>query len=385
MRTGGPPALVGELAAALGPLGVSTTIASTDQAEPASSRRRTAITGDDLPPGAEQAELRLFPTRRPFRIAYAPDLNRYLDQKIAAFDALHLHTLYLYPQFAAYRHALRRGVPYVVSFHGALHPALRRRGRLRKAFTNLLWQDRMLAHAAAIHVTSRAEAATVADVARRVPRAIIPNIVRPSSPMSRADVDEFRKQHLGGDFGPIVLSLGRISRRKNLDVLVRAFGQVARGRRDARLVIAGPDDEGIGVELLGLARTMGVQSSVVFTGMLTGRAKSAAFAASSVFVNTSRAESFAISLIEAMAAGVPPVLAKTLDLASEIGENGAGMVVDLSPAAFANAIDVFLGDNVQREAIAARARTFASSFEPQAVAPSFLDLYRSIAADGRAG
>src|SRR3546814_5138400 len=55
--------------------------------------------------------------------------------------------------------------------------------------------------------------------------------------------DAFRARYLDGHEGSVVLSLGRLSHKKGLDVLVRAFSTVAARRPDAMLVLAGPRSE----------------------------------------------------------------------------------------------------------------------------------------------
>ena len=97
---------------------------------------------------------------------------------------VHIHNLWQFPQYAAYRAAVGRRVPYVVSPHGGLDPYLRQRGRGRKRVMTALWQGRMLDAASAIHVTTEAERDLVADVAPQVPRAIVP--VASTSTSSRA-------------------------------------------------------------------------------------------------------------------------------------------------------------------------------------------------------
>jgi glycosyltransferase involved in cell wall biosynthesis len=44
----------------------------------------------------------------------------------------------------------------------------------------------------------------------------------------------------------VVLYLGRLNFKKGLDLLAKAFGQLARQRDDVHLLLAGPDDDGYG-------------------------------------------------------------------------------------------------------------------------------------------
>ena len=178
-------------------------------------------------------------------------------------DLVHIHSLFLFPQYAAYREALRADVPYVVSFHGAMDPYLRKRGRLRKWLTDRAWQADMLNRAAAIHVTSADEQTLTAEIAPRVPRVLAPNGIYWDRFQDLPDGREFRNARLNGHEGPIVLSLGRIARKKAPERLVRAIADVLAQHPSALLVFAGPDDEGLGDGLRKLARSLGVEASVL--------------------------------------------------------------------------------------------------------------------------
>jgi hypothetical protein len=102
--------------------------------------------------------------------------------------------------------------------------------------------------------------------------------------------------------------LGRLSHKKGLDILIRAFAIARRDGPACRLAIVGPDDEGLTVELSALARREGVADHVVFTGMLSGVEKLDALAAASIWALPSHTENFGIAAAEAFAAGRATVI-----------------------------------------------------------------------------
>jgi glycosyltransferase involved in cell wall biosynthesis len=373
-RTGGPPGAVVESSLALARCGVDTTIFATDMAETASARSHARVSAADLPGGADALDVRMFPARRPRRLAFSPDLRRALDEEAGRYDVVHIHSLFLFPQFAAYRAARRSGVPYVVSPRGALDPHLRARNRPLKAINDVLWQRSMLAGAAALHVTSDDEARLLSDVAPSVPRAVVPNGIRCADYDDLPPATEFRSRFLGGHDGPVVLYLGRLSHKKGLDLLIRAF---ALGRHDvpgARLAIVGPDDEGLTPTLVALAAREGVADAVTFTGMLRGPDKLAALAAAGVWALPSHSENFGIAVAEALAAGRAVVVSPGVNIAPEIAAAGAGIVSDLSVEAFGASIASLLGDDVARARLGRAARDFARRYDWSAVAPQLTPL-----------
>jgi len=283
-RTGGPAVAAAEMARVIRGEGVETAVFATDVAHPAITRNARPVASEELVQGWNGGGgTRLFPIRRPHRLVYSPGLRRALRKEVGGYDVVHIHSLYLYPQYAASREAARKGVPYVVSPHGALDPWLRRRGRLQKALVELAWQRRMLSRAAGLHFTSEDEALLAGDVARGVPRIVVPLGIRWTDYQSLPSAAAFRARHIGGAEGPVVLTLGRLTAKKGLDVLVRAFAIAARRSPDALLVIAGPDDEGLKPRLRVLAAEEGVADRLVFTGMLHGKEKLAALAATDVW------------------------------------------------------------------------------------------------------
>src|SRR5437762_5909045 len=75
-RQGGPALNAVGIARAIRSVGGDNAIFSTDVGEAASSRIHTRVTSEDLPPEASDLTIRLFRSRRPYRITYAPDLAR---------------------------------------------------------------------------------------------------------------------------------------------------------------------------------------------------------------------------------------------------------------------------------------------------------------------
>ncbi|HEX8643106.1 MAG TPA: glycosyltransferase family 4 protein [Allosphingosinicella sp.] len=121
---------------------------------------------------------------------------------------------------------------------------------------------------------------------------------------------------------------------KNLPRLVRAFA--AMGEKNARLVIVGegPESERIAAE----ARRLGVGDRLVMPGFLADPARW--IGAFDIFALSSDSEQFPISLIEAMAAGLPVVATDVGDVAAMLPADNRPLVVSREDeAAFAAALD----------------------------------------------
>jgi glycosyltransferase involved in cell wall biosynthesis len=121
---------------------------------------------------------------------------------------------------------------------------------------------------------------------------------------------------------------------KNLPRLVRAFA----GMRfsNARLVIVGegPERERIMAE----ARALGVADRVLLPGFLPDPARY--IGRFTIFALSSESEQFPISLVEAMAAGLPVVATNVGDIAAMVGPDNLPLIVEAGDeAAFSLALD----------------------------------------------
>lgn len=379
-RAGGTAAFVGESAVEIESLGVDVTVLATDIALAPSGwiQRQRRITHEERHPSLQRSNVRVFPTRFPRRLAFSPALSRAVRDLAPACDVIHLHNLWQLPQYAGYRAARAAGIPYVVSPHGALDPYLRRRGRARKWISMSLYQHELLARAALIHVTTEAEADLIRDVVPEVPRAVVPCGAYVGEFADLPPREEFRRRYLNGYRGPLVMFLGRLSFKKGLDVLVRAFA-LARRQCECRLAIVGPDDESMRANLVRIAHDLGVADDVHFVGALYGPARRAALASADVWALPSYAENFGIAVIEAMASGRAVAVSTAVNVSRDVAKARAGAVVPPEPVAFGETLLRLLEDEPRRRELELAAPRFAARYDWKVVAPQLLDMYRKVA------
>lgn len=380
-NTGGPAVTLVEGTRAMSD-SVHRVVYATDASQPAATRPFHRLTPSDLPEGAADVRTRIFRTRPPYGFGFSPGLWYALRRDVPRADLVTIHSLNLFPQYAAFTEAIRAGVPYIVTPHGSLDPWLARNSRFAKRVTNALWQRRMLANAAAIHFTTEEEADRAGDLAASTPHVVLPNgvdISRFSAPRPRGP---FRTRYLDGFDGHVVLFLGRIAKKKGIDLLIRGFA-AATSNRDARLVIAGPDDESLTQELAQLADRVGIRARVRFIGPVYGHQQLDALAAADVWALTSHTENFGNAVIEAMAAGCPVLVSTEVNLAPQIEEAQAGVVTQLSVDTIASSLRLLLDNSELRERLASSGRALAQTFNWSVIAPELVQMFNAVASDGR--
>jgi glycosyltransferase involved in cell wall biosynthesis len=110
----------------------------------------------------------------------------------------------------------------------------------------------------------------------------------------------------------MLLNVGRIDLQKGQDVLLRAFGAIARDFPRAKLVFVGAPTHGndrrmatYEEELHGLVRSQGISSQVIFTGWRNDIPE--LLAAADVYVHPARWEGWPLALVEGMAARRPVI------------------------------------------------------------------------------
>ena len=167
---------------------------------------------------------------------------------------------------------------------------------------------------------------------------------------------------------PVVISVGRLSKEKGYDTLLRAFA-IAREKSDIRLAILGEGEEKKSLEELG--RKLGIERDIVFLGYKNNPYKYMKRA--SIFVLSSLYEGFPNVLIEAMACGVPLISTMYNLCPSEIiVHEKTGLLVPVAnEKAFAEAILRLLKDEKLRRSLAEGARKKVADFSIDVIADKY--------------
>jgi glycosyltransferase involved in cell wall biosynthesis len=139
------------------------------------------------------------------------------------------------------------------------------------------------------------------------------------------DIEEFFTSFPDLRAKRLLLHLGRLHPKKGCDLLVRAFAEIARDNEDLHLVLAGPDECGMGSALKQLVRNLCPPASVTFTGPLSGSLKWGAFRAAEALVLPSHNENYGIVVVEALACGTPALISDQVAIWREVTEDSAGM------------------------------------------------------------
>ncbi|MBX5482421.1 MAG: glycosyltransferase [Myxococcaceae bacterium] len=174
--------------------------------------------------------------------------------------------------------------------------------------------------------------------------------------------------------------LGRLHEEKGVDLLVDAFLDAFAARGSVHLVLIGKGQ--LEAELRRRIDARGGCARIHFTGEILSA--SSLLAGLDIYVQPSRREGRSLSMLEAMAAGLPTV-AQALPAVREIHLDGrtALLVPPSEKPAFAPAMTRLVDDPDLRLRLGRHAREHVQRFSIEAMARSYAEVYRDIVARAR--
>ena len=284
------------------------------------------------------------------------------------------------PQFAS---PFPSSAPLVVTVHDVIPFLLEDYRQSRAMRLNLAVMRRTVRRADRIIAPSHAAASDIIRVLDIPPDrlTVVPLAAAPDlGPADRAAALRFVAERFGiqNDY---VFNIAGFDRRKNLPVLIEAFAQVrAKLVRPVSLVIAGAPhtaNPNVFPDVRPLIATLGLESSVLLPGNVTDEERRHLYGAANAYATPSLFEGFGLTPLEAMACGVPTIVADRTSLPEVVGD--AGLVVPPTADDFADALLATLTEtslNAQlRDAGLARATTFSWERTARETAA----VYRSVA------
>lgn len=307
------------------------------------------------------------------KLAYLPRFRRTMLEG-GQPDILHAQGIWLYHTYAVAALGRRLGIPYIISPRGMLYP--QDIAKSNKLFKLLSLRLRLLADlndAACIHATCREEM----DYCRRlgvvVPIAVVPNPVEIRD-YQCAKTDNIRR----------VCYLGRLSPRKNVEGLIRAFAALGDIASKAELLIVGGGDKDYEARLRSEAARLGL-CNVRFAGFLSGREKDEALASADVVAMPSEFENLGNVVLEGLVRRKPCIATHGAPW-QDLRDNDCGWWVEYSQDAITAAVrEALTASNEQLQAMGDRGRTLVEeSYSETSVALRLQQLYQWIV-NGRIG
>jgi len=183
---------------------------------------------------------------------------------------------------------------------------------------------------------------------------------------------------------PTFLYVGRLKRYKQVDVAIRALGELGLTVPGGRLWVAGAGDDQ--KRLAMAAREAGVTGSVEFLGYVSERGKLDLYRRAWAVVLPSLKEGWGITNLEAAGCATPALAADNSALRESVKDGETGFLVPTGDVpALARAMARLATDGALRERLGRGARVFAESFSWERTAQETESHLNAIVARGPRG
>jgi 1,2-diacylglycerol 3-alpha-glucosyltransferase len=161
----------------------------------------------------------------------------------------------------------------------------------------------------------------------------------------------------------ILTNVGRLAPEKNLAMLLRAFHGVLSIDKRLRLLLVGDGPERENLE--DRARYMQISDKVHITGMVDYQDVPTYLAACDIFVTPSRTETFGLSTVEAMAAGLPVVGVDAPGTSDLIDDGVNGLISSDDVAVFTAKLILLTTNHELRKKLGDQARLASEKYDIQ--------------------
>lgn len=171
----------------------------------------------------------------------------------------------------------------------------------------------------------------------------------------------------------ILLFVGRLSVEKNVDFLLDAFSKIVQTKPNVHLILAGggPDK----AKFINYCLQHKLNKQVTLTGFLPHKEIIELFGSADLFVFPSTTDTQGIVILEAMAAGTPPVAVDRLGPHDIIKHNLTGCLTDLNLEEFSSTIINLLNNPSKRLKLSIAAKRQAKYFDAKVTADAMEKLY----------
>lgn len=212
----------------------------------------------------------------------------------------------------------------------------------------------------------------------RAPTVVIENgveldpFLHPRQPHNRSELG------LADDI-PLLIYVGRLSSEKNLVLLLEQLAIAREIDPDLHLAIIGKGPQE--TELRQLAQDLGLQEQVHFVGVVPYDDVANWLAAADAFVTASTSEVHPLTVIEAMAAGLPIIGVDSPGIVDSVEPGRTGHVVKTAEGGLAAAMASLAQDRARARAMGEAARQASRRFDINRTVSLTLDLYHELLAN----
>ncbi len=265
--------------------------------------------------------------KNPLSILKAVD---FLASKIAHYDVVHAHGLTAAKLSSMVIKKAGKQIPLVVTAHNVVDPfANGKKYRLMKSFESHVFR---IADSIIFPSNFALQQSSLAQADLHKSKVILPvgrTIEDIDVQKALDNREKIRSSYMSNTSDPLVVSIARYSKQKDLETLIVAFSKVLKQIKNAKLIIGGSGSETYKSDLAFLVEKLEIKDSVVLSGFV--ESPNELIAAADVLAISSRFETVPFVLLESLRLGTPVVTTDT-GIAAELSDIESVKVVDVANA-----------------------------------------------------
>lgn len=180
---------------------------------------------------------------------------------------------------------------------------------------------------------------------------------------------------------PLLLSIGRLEKRKGMDTLVQAMPIVWKHYPETRLLLLGKETEFTIDQLRAMVPT-DKREYIIYPGFVHYSKIPSYYKAATLYISASQYETFGYTLLEGMASGTPVICTDRGAMPELIEHNKNGLVTAYgNPLTLADAIVELLSSEQQRKVFIEAGYKKAEAYDLPLMGQSILQTYKEIIND----
>ncbi len=193
----------------------------------------------------------------------------------------------------------------------------------------------------------------------------------------RSGAAELRRKYNIAPESKVLIFVGRLSREKNLIFSLEVLAEILKIRKDVIFMFVGSGYQM--EELRKLAAELGVEKNVCFVGFIPHDKVSSYYNASDVFVMPSLSEIMPLTVLEAMACGLPAVVLDDTAFYDTVFEGKNGFIVkEQKPEIFAKRVLDLLGNNELYQKFSQTSLMVAQRFSIEELTKRLVEIYKNL-------
>ena len=274
---------------------------------------------------------------------YSRSTAKFAKENIKKYDVVYAIHWYNHPVMTFAKIAHEKKVPFILAAYGSLQDPARSLNSRGKKILDFLYTKNLIKNTPGFHSVGDLETEQYIKLGinkEKIHHVDHGLVLEDFVIKNRSDI--LKKINIYPQKDRYIIFVGRIDKKKGVDILINSFVEIEKNFDDVSLVIVGTGLPSYEIELKELVSKLNLKK-VIFTGFVSEDEKLELLESATSFITISHSDVHTIAAQEAMAMGVPIIISKVSDW-PEIDEYQAGITIDTDIKSVENAIKKMLND-----------------------------------------